>query len=305
MEIVRLIFEYAASNSRSTSHKLICVSKAVKQWILPLLYQHIILESTSSLFLFGKAVSTLKSRPGDYTRVLYIPHCQHPMIKLSFLAHFPALEHLAMNSSLLNYPNPNSDPDMYPCPTSISMTGSLKRAVFEHPLFRRCTHLYFPDDIPSASYFKTDFFPQLTHLACAYRHGRSSTTAFTCLPLLLSHRLNLNESFIRDTSNLSVLRSTGSYHVELEVLIVDMYMSNGSPDEKGFVLERLGLGVPANQRRICVDPRLFLRPGEPFTTARWERDIVNQVMWINVEQHIESRRYVNMFVSATKRFMSF
>lgn len=304
VEIARLIFEYAASESRSTSYKLICVSKAVKQWILPLLYQHVILETPMNLFLFCNAVSHLKSRPGNHTKVLYIPHCQHPMIKLSFLVHFPALEYLAMNSSLLNYPSTNLDPDSYPCPTSISMTGSLKRAVFDHPLFRCCTHLYFPDDLPSASYFKTDFFPHLTHLACAYRHGRSSTTAFTCLPLLLSsHKLNLNEfNFIRDTTNsnssssLSALQSStgsaGSDHVELEVLIVDMYMSNGSPDEQGFVLQRLGLGVPANQRRICDDPRLFLRPGEHFTTARWERDIVNQVMWVNVEQHIESRRRI-------------
>lgn len=289
VEIVRLVLEYAASQSRSTSYILIQVSKTVEEWILPFLYQTVILESTSRLLSFSRAISTLKYRPGNYTKALYIPHSQYPMIRPSFLTHFPALEHLAISSSLLNYPSMNAY-DLYPSPVSITISGSLKRVTFDHPVFQHCTHLYLPDDIPSASSFTTDLFPRLTHLACAYRHGRSSTTAFTCLPLLLSQNPNPPGEFVFQNESGFPSPASAPYHVELEVLIVELYMSNGSPDATGFVLERLGLGVPAHQRRLSADPRLFLRPGELFTTSRWENDIVNKVMWITVEKHIESRR---------------
>lgn len=283
VELVRIVFEDAASRSRASALSLVCVSKMVQKWITPFLYRTVVLETPRALLSFCETIVAEKSDLACYTKSLYLPSPLSLGVP-SFLNNFAALQHLAIGSLSLRDPLRSSLLHGSPCPTSITITGPLSRISFRKPIFQRCTHLYLADDVPWPFSLTTDVLPCLTHLACAYRHGTSSITAVTCLPLLLAERC-ADQSYIPDNDfSGTSLRLTP---VKPKVLIVELYLSNGSPDATMFLMERLGLGKSPLERRRPSDPRLVSRPGVPLTPRRWVDYVMSDVMWTTAEQEIK------------------
>lgn len=293
-----MIFEDAACHSRTCAATLVCVSKTVQKWIAPLLYQTVVLETSHSLLSFYETIMIAKSDFACHTRALYLPSPPSPRVPPSFLTRFPALQYLVICSLFLREPlRPAILLHNSPRPISITITGPLGRMSFRHPIFQRCTHLYLVDDVPGPFTLTTEMLPCLTHLACAYRHGRSSVTAVTCLPLLLAQR-RTDQSYTLPSGQLTThVRMTP---VKPKVLIVELYLSNGSPDATMFVLERLGLKRSPLERQLRADPRLVPRPGEPLTPQRWMDCVVSNVMWTKAERDIRLQTYVDCVLSCWK-----
>jgi len=80
--------------------------------------------------------------------------------------------------------------------------------------------------------------------------------------------------------------------VELEVLVLEFYLSNGSPDTTMFLLERLEMGKKASESNLRADPRLVLRPGKALTAQRWEKYVISNVLWSSAEREIRLQRWV-------------
>ncbi|KAF8585713.1 hypothetical protein K439DRAFT_1632398 [Ramaria rubella] len=288
VELVRIILEIEASRSTASALNLMFLSRTVQAWILPILYHTVVIESPSSLISFYETMQGTRSFGAHHLRALYLPSPPSPSVPPSFLDRFLALQHLAISSlSLRDSPQSPQYGSSFPRPASITITGPMGRVSFRHPIFQRCTHLYLSDDVPGPFALTADVLPCLTHLACAYRHGTSSTTAVTCLPLLLAQMPADQAYSFTDNDLAAHAPSYRTTPVELKVLIIELYLSNGSSDSTMFVMERLGLGKTVSESQLRADPRLVLRPGKPLTPGRWERYVVNNVMWAEAEQEIK------------------
>jgi hypothetical protein len=286
VELVRIIFEDAACHSRANAVNLVCVSKTVQKWIVPLLYQTVVLETTRSVLSFYDTILIAKSDFACYIRVLYLPSSPSPGVLPAFLNNFPTLQHLAICSLTLREPPHSVVLHNLPHPISITLTGPLGRISLRHPIFQRCTHLYLADDVPGPLTLTTEVLPCLTHLACAYRHGTSSITGVTCLPLLLAQRRTDRSQPIVPDGEPAATLPVRMTPVKLKVLIVELYLSNGTPDVTMFVMERLGLSKSPLERQLRADPRLVIRPGRPLTPQRWVDGVVNNVMWTTAEGEV-------------------
>ena len=286
VELVRIIFEDAACYSRANAVNLVCVSKTVQKWIVPLLYSTVVLETPHSVLSFHSTILIAKSDFACHIRALYLPSPPYPGVPPTFLNNLPSLQHLAIYSLFFREPQCPSILQYSPRPISITITGSLGRITFRHAIFQRCTHLYLADDVPGPLTLTTDVLPCLTHLACAYRHGTSSTTAVTCLPLFLAQRRIDKLTCIVPESELATALPVHMTLVKPEVLIVELYLSNGRPDATMFVMERLGLTKSPMERQLRADPRLVPRPGKPLTPQRWVESVVNNDMWTTAEQEV-------------------
>ncbi|KIJ54740.1 hypothetical protein M422DRAFT_24644 [Sphaerobolus stellatus SS14] len=297
VELVRIIFEIAAQESCCTAASLCRVSKSVRKWITPLVYHSVVLETALALKAFHSTLSIPQTRLTCHIRMLHLPFASLGLVTPHFLRNFPALECLAVNSIWLQHPSPSTSEWLSPRPYSITVTGSLKRISYDHPIFRSCTHLYLPDDVPVPFALTAGTFPHLTHLACGYRHGTSSTSAFTSLPLLLAQKAS--EYFIPDSPEQHYMVPWGgaqvapppprrSLPVELEILIVDMYLHDGKSDTGMFVMERLGLGKTAGECSLRADPRFIIRPGEPLSARSWAKNVASGDIWSSAEEEVRS-----------------
>lgn len=290
VELVWIAFEFAASQSQVTAANLVRVSKTVREWIVVILYRTAILQTPRSVLSFYKTITVLKPHFASNIKELYLPSAPSPHVPSSFLTCFPALQHLAISSlSLRDWP---SLLQASPRPKSVTITGRLGRLSFEHPIFKYCTHLILADDVPAPFVLTRDVLPCLTHLACAYRHGSSSITAITCLPLLLSQKSGGNAYWHAYRQPFLQVSPGITSPVELKVLVLGLYLSNGSPDATMFVLERLGMGKKASESNLRADPRLVLRPGKALTARRWEKHVISNVLWSRAEREVRLQRWV-------------
>jgi hypothetical protein len=272
-----------------TAANIVLVSKNVRGWITPLLYEIAILQTSNSVVSFYETIQVQKSCFASHIRELYLPSPPSPDVPPSFLTNFPALQHLAISGISLRDPPHPSLLRISPCPTSITITGPRGRISFEHPIFKRCTYLYLADDVPAPFALTAKLLPCLTHLACAYIHGSSSVTAVTCLPLLLAQKPS-GQASSSSASRATLPYSRPASPVELKALVVELYLSDGNPDATMFVMERLGLGKKASESDLRADPRLVLRPGKALTPQRWKNYVTNNVLWSGVEREIRLQR---------------
>ena len=77
-----------------------------------------------------------------------------------------------------------------------------------------------------------------------------------------------------------------THTVELEILVVNMYLHDGSPDTQMFSLNRLGLGKAAGECLFRADPRLIYRPGGLLTAHSWEDNVVTGDFWTTAEEEV-------------------
>ncbi|KAF8581671.1 hypothetical protein K439DRAFT_206595 [Ramaria rubella] len=212
VELVRLIFEAAASQYKLAGVSLLCVSKTVQRWIYPIMFRRVVLHSTRQAQNFLCTLQLYDKHAGANVRCLiFILPLENHGVRLlppGILASCPQMEILATNTIL---------PQMYQfydglfitnnCPSPWEVTllcQTLPRHLdSNHPLFKNLTHFFVASgDWSKERVQKVLSFPRLTHLALAvgpWDRGYSvehysslvnhilSSSSLSCLLLHTSH----------------------------------------------------------------------------------------------------------------------
>ncbi|KAF8576909.1 hypothetical protein K439DRAFT_1622497 [Ramaria rubella] len=198
IEIIREILEIVAWKNKSTATTLVRVSKLVRVWVTPILYNSVEIRTVDEAETFIGTIRTSDAIPGNYVRCLIIMAYLHsPHIgddwtaKAIILAACPNIEVLVIKSLTLG----TNVPQLLPanvCPGPREMVtlppqNPSWRVSFRYALFRNLTHLFMSVNVWSGKEFIE--FPCLSHLGFAVLDTHSQTR-FQLSPTLVSDMLS-------------------------------------------------------------------------------------------------------------------
>lgn len=167
VELVKIIFDTAARDEKTTAATLVRVCRTSREWAIPILYEDVELSSNPSATRFQRMLemqssSTLAGSVKSL-RGSSLPNAE----LLSRRCH--AIEAM----TLQNYDVQQLNHLAMPCLTHVTIAGSLRYVRFtpgKMPGLANVTHLRFPNDVPR---LPEDFIrgcvPQLSHFSCCYQ----------------------------------------------------------------------------------------------------------------------------------------
>lgn len=168
VELVMAIFSIAALEERSTALSLVCVCKAVRKWIIPIIYGTVELDNPST-FLFEKMLTMPSSSSASFVR-----HLRTTCLPNVDLLSKHCREIQAM--TIANYDIRHLTRLRLPLLTHLTIGGSLRYSHFSSSMtaLATVTHLRFPNDIPRLSDNILSAIPNLTHFLCCYNLSKKS-----------------------------------------------------------------------------------------------------------------------------------
>ena len=161
-----MIFE-AAARSRCTACTLCVVSKAVFEWITPILYRTVVFRDQLTANLFNAGSPTRDTRHHHLAaQMRNVFFARHVNAGAFDLAGCSGLQNLVADPTLLHF----IVPPMMPALTHLTLYRRGRDRFLDLPLSTTITHLYLPRAHRAASIltdFTTSNLPNLTHLVCS------------------------------------------------------------------------------------------------------------------------------------------
>jgi hypothetical protein len=169
VELVRAIFYIAATEEKSTALNLVCVCKAARQWIIPIIYETVELDNPSA-YRFEKMLSM----PSSSSLACLVRHLRVTCLPDVDLLSSRCREVRAM--TIANYDIRHLRRLGLPSLTHLTIGGSLRYCHFSADMatLATVTHLRFLDDVPQLPEDFASAIPNLTHFWCCYRLSKKS-----------------------------------------------------------------------------------------------------------------------------------
>ena len=163
MELVQVIFHTAAKQEKSTALNLVRVCKAARLWVIPIIYETVILDNPSAVRF--ESMLRMPSSDGLVSFVKYL--------RASCLPNVDILSRRCSKitaMALANYDVHHLNRLELPSLTHLTISGFLSYSHFTSnmSIFATITHLRFTNDVPRLPDDFATAMPNLTHFACCY-----------------------------------------------------------------------------------------------------------------------------------------
>lgn len=170
VELIRAIFHMAATEEKSTALNLVCVCKAVREWIMPIIYETVELDNPSAV---------------QFEKMLTMPSsssvaCLVRQLRVTCLPNVDLLSsrcRAVQAMTIANHDMRHLRRLKLPSLTHLTIGGSLRHTHLSAdmaPALATVTHLRFTHDVPRLPDNIPTIMPHLTHFWCCYRLSKKT-----------------------------------------------------------------------------------------------------------------------------------